>query len=449
MKRSRILLLATVCASATLFAAAGHPATPATGSERKISGTWQGTLLFDAQVIHIVFRIQTKQPGQPRATLNVIEQGPTAIPVSGVTQERDEVEFAVAAIHGSYKGKLSRDGATLDGNWTVDRTVPLVLHRAMKNTVWTLDPSPHTVHFVTVNRDVNLEVLDWGGTGQPLVLLTGLGDNAHVYDQFAPKLAASYRVVGITRRGFGASSVPSEGYSADRLGDDVLEVAAALNLSRPIIVGHSIAGEELSYIGLRHPEKVAGLIYLDAGYSYAFYNPARPDLVIDENEVRSKLEALMDNHTEVMDELANTDLPRLTKELQEAAKSRQSSGPAEGPIFNGAPAPPPVTAMVFGERRFSAIKSVPILAIFADPHASHLGAMANANPVARAALEGLEAQDLERTETQVAAFEQAMPAARVVRLAHADHAVFRSNEAEVVREINAFVATLPSVQASK
>src|ERR1700722_7294174 len=70
------------------------------------------------------------------------------------------------------------------------------------------DPSPHTVQFVTVDENVKLEVLDWGGTGRPLVLLAGLGNTAHVFDEFAPKLTPEYHVYGITRRGYGASSHP-------------------------------------------------------------------------------------------------------------------------------------------------------------------------------------------------------------------------------------------------
>ena len=84
---------------------------------------------------------------------------------------------------------------------------------------------------------------------------------------------------GITIRGFGKSSAPPvvgpATYSADRLGDDVIAVIDRLNLQLPILVGHSIAGEELSSIGSRHPEKVSGLVYLDAGYGYAFYDLAR------------------------------------------------------------------------------------------------------------------------------------------------------------------------------
>src|SRR5580692_6811930 len=101
------------------------------------------------------------------------------------------------------------------------------------------DHSRHSVQFITVDQNVNLEVLDWGGFGRPLMLLTGLGDTAHVFDQFAPKLTAAYHVYGITRRGYGASSAPAAGYSADRLGDDVLAVMDSLKLDRPVLVGHS------------------------------------------------------------------------------------------------------------------------------------------------------------------------------------------------------------------
>ncbi len=120
--------------------------------------------------------------------------------------------------------------------------------------------------FITVENNVKLEVLDWGGSGRPLVLLAGLGNTAHIFDKFAPKFTATYHVYGITRRGFGASSSPSPSgaatYSADRLGDDVLAVIDALKLNRPVLAGHSLGGEELSSIGSRHPGKVAGLIYL-------------------------------------------------------------------------------------------------------------------------------------------------------------------------------------------
>jgi hypothetical protein len=73
------------------------------------------------------------------------------------------------------------------------------------------DPSPHAVKFVTVDENVQLEVLDWGGSGPALVLLAGLGDTAHVFDDFATALTARHRVLAITRRAHGRSSTPPTG----------------------------------------------------------------------------------------------------------------------------------------------------------------------------------------------------------------------------------------------
>src|SRR5262249_18294414 len=92
---------------------------------------------------------------------------------------------------------------------------------------WT-DPSPHKVSFITVDKDVRLEVLDWGGKGKPVVLLAGAGATAHVFDDFALQLRKHYHVYGITRRGFGSSNYDGSDYSANRLGDDVVAVLDAL-----------------------------------------------------------------------------------------------------------------------------------------------------------------------------------------------------------------------------
>jgi non-heme chloroperoxidase len=167
-------------------------------------------------------------------------------------------------------------------------------------------------HTVTVDKDVKLEVLDWGGAGWPLVLLAGNGNDAHIFDSFVTSLTPTYDVYGITRRGFGGSSAPASGYSADRLGDDVLAVLDSLKLDRPVLAGHSIAGEELSSIGSRHPGRVAGLIYLEAGYGYAFYDPSRGDLNIDLFDLLNRIPQVLNSRDprQLIDELLTTSLPR-------------------------------------------------------------------------------------------------------------------------------------------
>ena len=120
--------------------------------------------------------------------------------------------------------------------------------RAM-NGVCRCDTSGHKVSFVTVEPGVRLEVLDWGGTGQTLVLLTGIGDNAHIFDEFAYQFNDRFHVIGITRRGFGRSSQPAHGYDLNTRARDDIAVLDKLNIRDAVFVGHSVSGTELNKIG--------------------------------------------------------------------------------------------------------------------------------------------------------------------------------------------------------
>src|ERR1700745_1028708 len=105
-----------------------------------------------------------------------------------------------------------------------------------------------------------------------MILLARGGQTAHLFDDFAPTLAARWHVYGITRRGYGASGYLPTDNPANRLDDDVVAVIDTLKINKPILVGHSVDGAELSSVAYRHPDRIAGLVYLDAAYSYAFDN---------------------------------------------------------------------------------------------------------------------------------------------------------------------------------
>ncbi len=130
-----------------------------------------------------------------------------------------------------------------------------------------VDPAPHTVSSIRGEAGVKLELLDFHGSGPPVLLLAGLGDSAHVWDDWAGALTSRFHVWALTRRGFGASERPDAGYTVPALAGDVL---AALDVIAPTaragLVGHSIAGEELSFLARAHSERVAAVVYLDAAY---------------------------------------------------------------------------------------------------------------------------------------------------------------------------------------
>jgi non-heme chloroperoxidase len=354
-------------------------------------------------------------------------------PISSIKIEGRKVRMELDEMFGTIEGNLSADGQTWAGTFTASFGAgPFIWKRMTETTIAPIDPSPHKVLFVPVEKDVQLEVLDWGGTGPALVFLAGNGNTAHVFDDFAPKFTAKHHVYGITRRGFGLSSKPTpteENYDPDRLGDDVLAVIAALKLNHPVLAGHSLAGEEMSSIGTRHPEKVAGLVYLDASYSYAFYNPRvggmDADIATMHRDLFKLLSATPSQSKTLIQEMQAT-IPLLRTNLDNVLK-----------LENGRPdVPPPARrtlrdkledAIFISIRKYQAVKD-PILAIVAVPHACGTNC---------------DAPDVKAREADVAtqtdAFEAATPSARVVRIAHADHYVFRSNEAEVFREMNAFM----------
>jgi pimeloyl-ACP methyl ester carboxylesterase len=303
------------------------------------------------------------------------------------------------------------------------------------------DPSPHTVELVTVDENVRLEVLDWGGSGPSVVLLPGGGNTAHVFDGFAPKLVAAYHVFGITRRGFGASSVPASGYGADRLGDDVLAVMDWLKLKRPVLVGHSLGGEELSSIGSRYPERVAGLVYLDAGYQYAFDNGKGGTL----DELQKSANPLPAPPQPNESDLASfpslqawfTRVNGIT--LPEAEFRQGWDSTPDGRV--GKHRNSPMASIMKGTKKYTEIP-VPTLVIFAVPHAQGPWINNHPDPAVREAAKARSADEIVLVEKQAKAFENGVPSAHVVRLPGAHHYVFLSNEEDVLRQLRAFVARL-------
>jgi pimeloyl-ACP methyl ester carboxylesterase len=101
---------------------------------------------------------------------------------------------------------------------------------------------------------------------------------------------------------------------------------------------------------------------------------------------------------------------------------------------------PDLFAIMEGRERFTAIH-VPALVIVADEDKPGPLSGDDVQPHSQAVRQALT----KRTkELQVAAFERQVRSAHVVRIPNATHYVFKSNEADVIREIDAFIATLPS-----
>lgn len=260
------------------------------------------------------------------------------------------------------------------------------------------------MQMVNVADGVQLEVLDFGGTGRPIVLLAGFGNTAHVYDELAPKLTGAGHVYAVTRRGYGVSSRPQSGYDVSRLGEDVLAVIETLRLDKPVLVGHSMAGQELSYLASEHQDRIAGLVYLDAAYRYAYDVPGE-----FEKDFPS--------------------LPAPPSTLPPVARAPFTLPEAERRQPRGETTAR--EAISAGGRQFTKI-GLPALAIFASPH--DVGA-ATPDPE-------FDRFDEAVTERQARAFERGVPGARVLRWPRASHYLFLTRPADVIEEVTTFMAGL-------
>jgi pimeloyl-ACP methyl ester carboxylesterase len=107
-----------------------------------------------------------------------------------------------------------------------------------------------------------------------VLFLSGAGHTAHVWDEFAPRFTDQFRVLALTRRGFGESEQPHSGYQRATLAEDIRALLDSLGIRRVHLVGHSIAGEEMTRFAGSYPERVGRLVYLDAAYDRIAARPA-------------------------------------------------------------------------------------------------------------------------------------------------------------------------------
>jgi pimeloyl-ACP methyl ester carboxylesterase len=221
-----------------------------------------------------------------------------------------------------------------------------------------------------------------------------------------------------------------------------MAVMAALKLKRPILVGHSIAGVELSSVANRHPDRVAGLVYLDAAYSYAF----------DNGKGASILE-IQKLHGPQPPPPSGADLasfPALQKYYErvngfrfpegELRQQRESTSDGRVGKQRDLPGSALFMPLMMGTKRKYSDIPVPALVIFSNPHSQGRWVDDNLDPAVQTAARAYSTALSALTERQEKAVENGAPRARVITLPGANHYVFLSNEADVLREMRAFLA---------
>ena len=350
------------------------------------------------------------------------------------------------------------------------------------------DPSPHQIRFVTVQPDVRIETLDWGGTGRPLLLIAGAGGSAHAFDDFAPLLTPHFHVYGVTRRGYGDSSRPRSGYDADRLGDDVVAVIRTFKIRKPILMGHSFGGQEVSDVATRYPTLIAAAIYLDAIYSYDA--ASEKEALYWNVEWRQQIEALRKHLAELLESpfdskpvvktLRDQDLPTVQKLLDNLVRVEKGRPPWVDPqpadlesfgtirewyhrvmrlylpeaefrqmqvtLPDGRPSSDSRAADWAGSAIMAGRKSfhhIPVPALYIGAEDNVPAPYDKNDPEARANAEAYIAYQHGWIQRRTAHFTTDAPNGRLVILQGASHFVFASNPQDVLRETLSFANSLP------
>jgi pimeloyl-ACP methyl ester carboxylesterase len=103
------------------------------------------------------------------------------------------------------------------------------------------------------------------GEGPDVVFVHGITGNLAVWHlNIVPALADRFRILTYDLRGHGLTSTPPEGYSLDDMAQDLLELLDALELERPVVVGHSYGADIALYLAARNPERVSEVIAIEA-----------------------------------------------------------------------------------------------------------------------------------------------------------------------------------------
>lgn len=112
---------------------------------------------------------------------------------------------------------------------------------------------------------ITLHYLDSVTDGPTLLLTHGLTANAHAFDGLiAAGLSTNLRVISVDLRGRGLSDKPATGYTMADHAADLIGLMDALELSNPIVGGHSFGGLLTFYLAHHYPDRMAKLVILDA-----------------------------------------------------------------------------------------------------------------------------------------------------------------------------------------
>jgi pimeloyl-ACP methyl ester carboxylesterase len=118
------------------------------------------------------------------------------------------------------------------------------------------------------------------GAGPDVVMVHGITGNLAVWHlRIVPALSDHFRVLTYDLRGHGYSDTPPSGYSPDAMASDLLALLDALEIERPVVIGHSYGADIGLYFAASHPDRVREVIAIEAALPALEANRRKADWV--------------------------------------------------------------------------------------------------------------------------------------------------------------------------
>ena len=115
------------------------------------------------------------------------------------------------------------------------------------------------------------------GSGEPLVLISGLGYDHWMWHRMVPGLAGQAQVIVFDNRGVGKTDKPPGPYTAQMLADDTAGLLEALGIARAHVMGHSMGGFVAQALVLSRPQMVSKLILSATNFGGPRHIPVTPE----------------------------------------------------------------------------------------------------------------------------------------------------------------------------
>jgi pimeloyl-ACP methyl ester carboxylesterase len=120
--------------------------------------------------------------------------------------------------------------------------------------------------FVDLGGGLIVHLRDEGAKDAPaIILLHGSNADLHTWEPWAEALKSQYRVIRFDQVGHGLTGPdPDDNYSRDNYVDHIRRVADALNVETFVLGGNSMGGKHALAFAVAHPERLSGLVLVDA-----------------------------------------------------------------------------------------------------------------------------------------------------------------------------------------